>query len=306
MRTIFGFRRKIWRRDPLRSVDGIPIFSGEDRYTENYKKIAHDHVTAIQAGVENPFMDAALWRSLEDSTRDLITKYVKPRSSILDVGVGLGRLLGPLQLYERHGIDISLDYLRRAKAAGIDVAFARIEDMPYCDEVFDVAVCCDVLEHVLNLHRSTEEILRVVKPEGLLIVRVPFKEQLDGYLDPANPYEFVHLRNFDLQSLKLHFTRIFPCDWMAHSFVAPYLANPTRLRLRTLPSQSPLRDLIKELPRLAHPLSPLTQLCAVSEEEILEWMRELQERHPHEFAKIVDELVIPLEVNVVLQKRLPA
>jgi len=42
-----------------------------------------------------------------------------------------------------------------------------------------------------------------------LIIRVPNKEDLSGYLKEDYPYQYVHLRNFDKYSLELLFTKIF-------------------------------------------------------------------------------------------------
>ena len=39
----------------------------------------------------------------------------------------MGRTLAPLNTLERFGIDISMEYLKIAKAAGFEVAFSRIE-----------------------------------------------------------------------------------------------------------------------------------------------------------------------------------
>lgn len=151
-------------REPLKVVKSIPVFSYEDRYTDNYKKIASDHVEAMQKKGQNPFIDEGLWLELERSTKILIDKYVPDNVNVLDVGVGLGRILGPITRFNRYGIDISFDYLEIAKSKGIKVAFSKIEDMPYEDNSFDAIVCCDVLEHVIDLHACCMQISRVLKP----------------------------------------------------------------------------------------------------------------------------------------------
>jgi SAM-dependent methyltransferase len=301
------FRRQtdlLFKRPPISVVDGIPVFSERDSYIANYERIARDHIAAMKTGCENPFMDRELWRTLEDSTRAIIKKHVTTGARVLDIGVGLGRLLEPLSEYDRHGIDISLEYLRHAQAAGIQVAFARVEDMPYEDACFDAAICCDVLEHVLNLYSSSEQILRVLKPGGLLIARVPFKEELEGYLDPSNPYEFVHLRNFDVESLRLHFEKVFLCKWIEHDFAAPYFVNQARLRLRAIPAVNPLHNTLRGIPRLGHPLSPLKTICDVTEEELHAWLRSIQQQSPEIFSMIAEDLLLPLVVNFVVQKPL--
>jgi hypothetical protein len=52
----------------------------------------------------------------------------------------------------------------------------------------------------------------VLKPGGVLIVRVPVHEDLSRYVDPAFPYEYVHLRHFTEPSLRLLFERVLHCE----------------------------------------------------------------------------------------------
>jgi len=212
-------------KPPLEVIDGIPVFSAHDRYVENYKKIASDHLSAMQPGSDNPFIENELWIRLDQSTRDLINKYVADGACILDVGVGLGRVLGPLDRLQRYGVDISHDYLQKARQNNIEVAFSRIEDMPYEDGFFDAVVTCDVLEHVIDLHACTTQILRVLKPGGHLIVRVPYKEDLKVYLQEGLPYEFIHLRNFDEHSIRLYFQKIHECKVFGNCYSCSFLAR---------------------------------------------------------------------------------
>jgi 2-polyprenyl-3-methyl-5-hydroxy-6-metoxy-1,4-benzoquinol methylase len=66
-------------------------------------------------------------------------------------------------------------------------------------------VCADVLEHVLDLNLVCAKILSVLRPGGILIVRDPYREDLRAYTVPSCPYKFIHLRNFDENSLQLLF-----------------------------------------------------------------------------------------------------
>lgn len=214
---------------PFRSVpstfrDGIPVFTAEDDYVRNYEAIAGDHLASLSRGEGNPFIPEALWRELEDSTRELILRHAGG-GRILDVGVGLGRLLGPLAGFERHGMDISMEYLVRAREGGIAVCHARIEDMPYREEFFDVVACTDVLEHVVDLNLCCGKILGVLKPGGILVVRVPYKENLECYLDRGYPYRYAHLRNFDEGSIRALFEKIFGCEFLCATMAGYRLAD---------------------------------------------------------------------------------
>lgn len=187
-------------------------------YLDNYDKISKDHMDLFDKSGKH-FIDEETWNELEEGTLALIEKYRQPgKATILDVGVGLGRLLEQLdkEKYERFGVDISLNYLVRAKAKNLEVCMAFAEDLPYRDNFFDIVVCTDVLEHVLDLNLAMKEVLRCLKPGGKLIIRVPYKEDLSAYLTEDCPYDFVHLRNFDEGNLQM-LTKIFDLSFEEYS-----------------------------------------------------------------------------------------
>ena len=88
---------------------------------------------------------------------------------ILDVGAGEGALV---ERYRERGYDV----------VGIDSAYESqhvkrgdILALPFEDEGFDVLFCLDVLEHLELLEQASalDEIRRVLKPGGLLLMSVP-------------------------------------------------------------------------------------------------------------------------------------
>jgi SAM-dependent methyltransferase len=214
---------------PLSMAYEIPVFSLPDDYTLNYDDISRDHLDAYEKTGENPFINEALWLACEDSTAALVRRYTPPSARILDVGVGMGRLLARFPELERYGMDISLGYLRVAQRQGINVCLSRIEDMPYQPGFFDTVLCTDVLEHVFDLTCCCKKILSVIKPGGTLIVRVPFREDLEQYVLPSCPYRFIHVRNFDEFSLQLLFRTVFGCSVKEITY-AGY--EPGRARLK--------------------------------------------------------------------------
>jgi SAM-dependent methyltransferase len=85
------------------------------------------------------------------------------------------------------GIDIDdrLIDVARGRYPQIDFRVAPLEAIPYPDEEFDVAVCLDVLEHVDDERRSLDELFRVLRPGGTLILTTPHRG-LFAFLDPIN------------------------------------------------------------------------------------------------------------------------
>ncbi len=232
---------KYYIRKPIQVINGIPVFSDiNDEYIKNYEKIASDHVSAIKKGIDNPFINKDDWEEMEESTLQLVLKYLKtfPESQkikILDVGVGLGRLIEKIKLsvkdiqIEFYGVDISLNCLTIAREKGINVALAKIEDLPYQENYFDIVICTDVLEHVIDLNSSINKMLGCLKQEGYLIVRVPNKENLEYYTGKDCPYYYVHLRTFDRYSLVLLMEKVFGLETaeITKGLVRPY---PDHLR----------------------------------------------------------------------------
>jgi SAM-dependent methyltransferase len=202
----------VYARDPLEIRDGVPAVSIPDAFVRNYERISADHLASLEEKGVNPWIPERLWRAMEATTVDLVAKYSKPGDAILDVGVGLARILARFPALRRFGMDISWGYLGIARGQGVEVCFSRIEDMPYRPDTFDVLVCTDVLEHVLDLNLCCQKLIDVLKPGGVLIVRVPVHEDLSRYVDPSFPYEFVHLRGFTEPSLRLLFERILRCE----------------------------------------------------------------------------------------------
>ena len=202
--------KNCYNKKPKAHIEGIPIFSFPDFYIENYEKISEDHLKHFEKKGDNPFINESHWKEIESSTEILINRYVpEAGSKILDVGVGMGRLLERFPSMQRYGMDVSRGYLKHAKHKGINVCLSLIEDMPYRLNYFDAVVSTDVLEHVLDLNLAVKNILRVLKKDGILIIRVPLEEDLSTYLDEDYPYDLVHLRTFDEASLRLLFEKIF-------------------------------------------------------------------------------------------------
>ena len=113
-------------------------------------------------------------------------KYLKKGSKVLDVGVGTGALIERLSRLklglELHGIDIvESPSVKRLKEQGIlRFKIGDATNIPYDNETFDVVFLVEVLEHLLpeEVLLALLEIKRVLKPGGMFIISVPYKENL--------------------------------------------------------------------------------------------------------------------------------
>ena len=66
-----------------------------------------------------------------------------------------------------------------------------VEDLPFRDGMFAVAVLLDALEHVFDDRRGLVEVARVLRPGGRILLRVPAAGALAG-LDALNAYRYLH------------------------------------------------------------------------------------------------------------------
>lgn len=111
----------------------------------------------------------------------------KPARKILDAGCGTGGMLLFLKKYgEAYGIDISSYAISLCKKRGLaNMTVGSVEKLPYLSGFFDVVTCLDVLYHrqVKNDEKTLREIYRVLRPGGLLLIRVPAYNWLRGRHD---------------------------------------------------------------------------------------------------------------------------
>jgi len=99
-------------------------------------------------------------------------------SNILDVGCASGWLLAQLKkLFPQTsctGIDVYKDAIRlgRKKYKNLRLLPADAHKLPFKDGLYDVVVCNEVLEHVVNPLIVLREIKRVLKKNGTAIVEM--------------------------------------------------------------------------------------------------------------------------------------
>lgn len=292
----------LYIRDPLRVEEGIPIFDETDEYIDNYERIAKEHLAALATQNGNPFMVSRQIVETIDTMRELVTRNVKAGSRILDVGVGTGTMLAPLEGYERFGLDVSLAYLKEARSRLEEVCLSRIETAPFSDASFDAIVTTDVLEHVLGLDRAVEQMNRMLKPGGTLIVNVPNMEPLDSYVGDTLPYRFVHLRNFSLSGLRLYFETIFGYTYAHHSY-SGWLFNATASLKMRIPNKSdPLREALQRPEAAIAELDRLKACLTCTEEDLVDDLIAVRDQYPDVADIIFPLLMQPAELACVFRK----
>lgn len=107
---------------------------------------------------------------------------------LLDAGCGTGNNLKHLAAWARPiGVDLSEEALRFCRTRGVTVARGSLLALPFADASFDLVTSFDVIYHrwVTDDHVAVRELVRVLRPGGLLFVRVPALKMLWGAHDEA-------------------------------------------------------------------------------------------------------------------------
>lgn len=119
-------------------------------------------------------------RKIRNTEWDAIKQYIPNKSKFLDVGCGAGYSLIKAQ-EELECLCFGVDPDPGGHGVGryneldseLNIKKGVSENLPFEDESFDVVFCSHVLEHVIDEQKSLEEIKRVLKPEGTLIIGMP-------------------------------------------------------------------------------------------------------------------------------------
>jgi ubiquinone/menaquinone biosynthesis C-methylase UbiE len=134
--------------------------------------------------------DTHFWyQGMRIITQNLLDKYLpkKTNNKILDAGCGTGANMLFLKKYgDVYGFDISDEAIKFCKKRGIkNIKKAGVENTPYKSNSFDLITCFDVLGQmeVKKDNDAIKEFYRVLKPNGIIFIRVAAYNWLYSYHD---------------------------------------------------------------------------------------------------------------------------
>lgn len=149
----------------------------------------------------------------------VVKKFIPTdKNNILDFGCGAGEIIKATAKISKNsiftGVDVSKDALQRAKKRfPKSVQLHQVNDgskLPFKKESFNFITALDVIEHVYDTDNTFDELGRVLKKGGKILITTPFNGSLkiilfiilgffDKYFDPVGP----HIRFFNPKSLSM-------------------------------------------------------------------------------------------------------
>lgn len=98
-----------------------------------------------------------------------------PSHALLDVAGGTGRVSGVFAALVARAVvcDASPRMLAQARAKGLETVLAEAEALPFGDATFDRILLVDAFHHVRDQDAALRELLRVLKPDGRLVIEEP-------------------------------------------------------------------------------------------------------------------------------------
>lgn len=115
------------------------------------------------------------------------------KGRLLDIGCGSKPYKKLFVVNEYVGLDIDSEITRKRNVAEF-LYDGKLFPLP--SNSFDSALCNQVLEHVFNPDDFLSEIYRVLKPNGKLLLTVPFV-----WDEHEQPYDYARYSSFGLKSL---------------------------------------------------------------------------------------------------------
>lgn len=109
----------------------------------------------------------------------------KPPGKILDIGCGRGSFLVEMRKHgwEPVGVEPNPYALAIARdVMKVEVYDGRFGEVEFPESAFDAITMWDCLEHIHNPSQALRDVLRILKPGGYLLLRVPSLDSLDANL----------------------------------------------------------------------------------------------------------------------------
>ncbi len=131
------------------------------------------HLLRVAAFFERHASEFPTTVTATDGRTEAILRHVKNADKVLEVGCGKGRFLAAVKAAFPSAECIGVDpypSLQNCLPPGIQGLRGALGEIPCPDNSFDVVFSVEAIEHSINHNRAVEEMVRVAKPGGWVII----------------------------------------------------------------------------------------------------------------------------------------
>lgn len=139
--------------------------------------------------------------------------------TVLDAGCGVGwgsALLLEAGAASVTGLDLSelaLESARERTAGRATLVRGDLQAPPFKDDSFDLVVCFEAIEHVEDPEQALDELRRVLRPDGILLISSPNR----GVYPTGNPFHLHEYTSQELEdTLRNRFANVVPYRQQTH------------------------------------------------------------------------------------------
>jgi len=242
--------------------------------------LTHEEMIGLQAE-KHQLIDARNFRSGEEYVLHLIHAFAYVQAStfaegktVLDLGCNTGYGTSLLSKIAKKvvGVDVSKEAISAAKkdygSLGIDFRVIDGKQMPFDDDEFDVIMCCQVIEHIVDYDIFLEELKRVLSPTGVAVFTTPNSLiRLDPGMKPWNKFHVHEFDHSELQKLLMaHFSAVQIMGLFAEE--STYLVEKNRL--------SREREAARKRQQHSHYYRLLSTMESVAPDKVLRQLKKLK------------------------------
>lgn len=173
---------------------------------------------------EPMWFDFAMFTNWRGDQMAQLVRPLIPRDAerYLDVGCGFGGFLVAFSRLglEAYGIELDPSRVELAKANCLDIGLTRNvyqksvldDDLKECLGKFDVITCIDVIEHVLDVPKTLSNMISLLNPGGVLVLKIPNKDAL-GFVAADGHFGLFGITQLAREEAMVYHKRFFGFDY---------------------------------------------------------------------------------------------